>query len=126
MPYTSASISGIGESPTGPVEGTWVFGFFADGKQMQMPMILGTMIGAPESYNETGFNDPNRIYPRIEVPGETDVNRLARGDDILASTENSIRSGENDYSYKINQRMTDVPVAGPPGTGTIPFSGQAG
>ena len=24
MPYTSASISGIGESPTGPVEGTWV------------------------------------------------------------------------------------------------------
>ena len=41
MPYTSASISGIGESPTGPVEGTWVFGFFVDGKQLQQPMIMG-------------------------------------------------------------------------------------
>ena len=76
MPYTSASISGVGESPTGPVEGTWVFGFFIDGKQMQQPMILGTLAGAPEAYNEMGFNDPNKVYPKIEIPGESDVNRF--------------------------------------------------
>ena len=27
MPITSASMNGIGGSPVGPVEGTWVFGF---------------------------------------------------------------------------------------------------
>jgi hypothetical protein len=125
MPYTSASISGVGESPTGPIEGTWVFGFFADGKQMQMPMIMGTLIGAPEEYNKQGFNDPNKVYPKIEVPGESDVNRLARGLDIHHSTEDSIRSGENNLAYKKAQRMTDVPVAGPPGTGTTTAPGEA-
>jgi hypothetical protein len=28
QPITSAAISGIGSSPLGPVEGTWVIGFF--------------------------------------------------------------------------------------------------
>jgi hypothetical protein len=117
MPYTSASISGIGESPTGPVEGTWVFGFFVDGKQMQQPMIMGTLAGAPEAYNELGFNDPNKVYPKIEIPGETDVNRLARGDDIYASTVDtpSVRAGENIVAHKKKNRVKEIPKAGPPG-----------
>lgn len=117
MPYTSASISGVGESPTGPVEGTWVFGFFTDGAQMQTPMIMGTLVGAPEAYNELGFNDPNKVYPKIEIPGETDVNRLARGDNILVSTEDkpSPRAGENILAHKKKNRVTDIPLAGPPG-----------
>ncbi len=117
MPYTSASISGIGESPTGPVEGTWVFGFFVDGKQMQQPMIMGTLPGAPEAYNELGFNDPNKVYPKIKVPGETDVNRLARGTDINASTteDPSIRAGENIVAHKKKNRVIKIPKAGPPG-----------
>ena len=124
MPYTSASISGIGESPTGPVEGTWVFGFFADGAQMQQPMVMGTLIGAPEEYNQAGFNDPNKIYPKIDVRGETDVNRLARGSDINYSTVDSIRAGEKNLAFKKEMRILDVPVAGPPGTGTIPDAGE--
>ena len=32
QPITSAAMNGIGSTPTGPVEGTWVFGFFRDGK----------------------------------------------------------------------------------------------
>ena len=117
MPYTSASISGIGESPTGPVEGSWVFGFFIDGKQMQQPMIMGTLAGAPEAYNELGFNDPNKVYPKIEIPGESDVNRLARGDHINASTVDapSVRAGENIVAHKKKNRVTDIPKAGPPG-----------
>ena len=117
MPYTSASISGIGESPTGPVEGTWVFGFFVDGKQMQQPMIMGTLAGAPEAYNKLGFNDPNKVYPKIEIPGETDVNRLARGDDIYASTVDtpSVRAGENIVAHKKKNRVLKIPKAGPPG-----------
>ena len=43
MPFNSASISGVGVSPTGPVEGTWVFGLFLDGSEQQQPVILGTL-----------------------------------------------------------------------------------
>jgi len=122
MPYTSASISGIGESPTGPVEGTWVFGFFVDGKQMQQPMIMGTLAGAPEAYNELGFNDPNKVYPKIEIPGESDVNRLARGDAIRASTIEapSVRAGENILAHKKKHRVLKIPKAGPPGVESDP------
>ena len=122
MPYTSASISGIGESPTGPVEGTWVFGFFVDGKQLQQPMIMGTLAGAPEAYNDLGFNDPNKVYPKIEIPGESDVNRLARGDAIRASTIEapSVRAGENILAHKKKHRVLKIPKAGPPGVESDP------
>ena len=122
MPFTSASISGVGESPTGPVEGTWVFGFFVDGKQMQQPMIMGTLAGAPEAYNDLGFNDPNKVYPKIEIPGESDVNRLARGDAIRASTIEapSVRAGENILAHKKKHRVLKIPKAGPPGVESDP------
>lgn len=42
-PIYSASISGIGSAPLGPVEGTWVLGFFLDGNDMQQPAIFGTI-----------------------------------------------------------------------------------
>ena len=44
-PITSAGTSGIGTAPLGPVEGTWVLITFMDPDE-QMPMMLGTMIGA--------------------------------------------------------------------------------
>ena len=134
MPFTSASISGIGTSPTGPVEGTWVFGFFADGKQMQMPMILGTLIGAPDSLPKTaeGFYDPEGTYPKLyydkddpeTILDESDVNRIARGDDVDKPTghiwtqgeqsKTESRAGEDNLETKINNRVTDVPKAQPP------------
>ena len=43
QPITSAAISGIGSSPLGPVEGSWVMGFFLDGEDMQQPAMLGTI-----------------------------------------------------------------------------------
>jgi hypothetical protein len=48
---TSASISQIGQSPTGIVEGTWVVIAFAD-EYKQHPIILGTMAGVPFKYEE--------------------------------------------------------------------------
>ena len=45
QPVTSAATSGVGGSPIGPVAGTWVMGFFADGKDCQQPVIMGTMAG---------------------------------------------------------------------------------
>ena len=37
-PITTASVSGIGRSPTGIIEGSWVVGFFLDYKHQQ-PMV---------------------------------------------------------------------------------------
>ena len=34
QPITSAATSGKGSSPLGPVEGTWVLGFYLDGEDM--------------------------------------------------------------------------------------------
>lgn len=43
QPITSAALSGLGSSPLGPIEGTWVMGFFLDGQDMQQPAMLGTI-----------------------------------------------------------------------------------
>ena len=78
-PITSATVSGIGQSPLGAVEGTWVVGFFQDGSDAQQPIIIGTLPGVPSELPDTsskkGFQDAvNGAYPKYK---ETDVNRLA-------------------------------------------------
>ena len=60
QPITSAAMNGIGTTPMGPVEGTWVFGFFRDGKNAQDPVMMSTFGGIPEAVSDPtkGFNDP--------------------------------------------------------------------
>ena len=63
QPITSASMNGLGHTPMGPVEGTWVFGFFRDGQNCQEPVIFGTVAGIPQEYpfpknQNIGFLDP--------------------------------------------------------------------
>lgn len=73
MPVTSASLGGIGSSSTGLVEGSFVLGFYTDGKNRQQPIVLGSLggiagkgPGAGESGTSpgNGFNDPDAIYPK--------------------------------------------------------------
>jgi hypothetical protein len=47
-PITSAGTSGVGTTPIGPVEGTWVVGWFLDGDDKQQPAMMGTLTGKPE------------------------------------------------------------------------------
>jgi hypothetical protein len=81
MPITSASVNGIGQTPLGVVEGSWVFGFFRDGENAQDPVIMGSTPGIPrETANiDIGFSDPTGVYPKADHLNEPDVNRLARG-----------------------------------------------
>ena len=75
-PVTSSGISGLGQSPSFMVEGTWVFGYFRDGEECQEPVVLGTMPGRPvELAGSGGFYDPSQTYPRYR--DEVDTNRLA-------------------------------------------------
>ena len=66
MPTTSSGTSGVGETPHGLVEGSWVMGFFRDGNDAQDPVIMGTIMGTNAEGAEptTGFNDPNGVFPR--------------------------------------------------------------
>ena len=81
QPITSAAMNGIGTTPMGPVEGTWVFGFFRDGKNAQEPVMMSTFGGIPQEVSNPslGFNDPKGVYPLATHVNEPDVNRLARG-----------------------------------------------
>ena len=83
LPITSSGVSGIGQTPLGLVEGSWVIGFFRDADTKQDAVILGALPGKPTTTGAQnlaeglGFSDPNGIFPRH---AENDVNRLARND----------------------------------------------
>ncbi len=109
QPITSAAMNGIGTTPLGPVEGTWVFGFFRDGKSAQEPVMTGTFGGIPEDKSNPtlGFNDPFGKYPLQTHLKEADTNRLAKGDGKLPiSTEDA-----PSLIHKRKARQKDTPTA---------------
>ena len=104
---TSPALNGVGQSPTGLVEGSWVVGFFLDGNTAQEPVIMGSFGSSPSAFGEPGigFNDPNirtesdkkvephnnrdSYHPHSNYPRfikESDVNRLARNSNTVFNT----------------------------------------
>jgi hypothetical protein len=72
-------MNGIGTTPLGPVEGTWVVGFFRDGENAQEPVVIGTLGGVPyEPPKPIGFHDPKLFYPQSDHLIEPDTYRRAR------------------------------------------------
>ena len=85
MPITSASQTGVGEAPVGPVDGTWVMGYYRDGELAQEPVMIGTLPGIPENYakQNTGFNDSRLDEPSVDRHVvETDGQATPGGSDI--------------------------------------------
>ncbi|ATV46203.1 hypothetical protein [Lake Baikal phage Baikal-20-5m-C28] len=78
MPPTSASISGVGQSPTGLVEGSWVVGFFADGENNQDPIVMGSIHSTPKQDTKElrAFRDYSETYPKWL--NDTDTSYIAR------------------------------------------------
>lgn len=116
-PVTSASISGIGESATGLLPGSWVVGFFRDGETAQDPVIIGSIpstssvsvdatIAQTANYN-LGFVDPSGKNPRNM--GEPDIPKMA-----------TQKYDESDfYVTKKSLRTTNIPLATKPSLNTI-------
>ena len=107
-PITSATVSGVGQTPLGVVEGTWVVGFFTDGDDAQMPMIMGTLPGVITTdglpfeatadgiqSKQEGFFDPKGNYPKY---AESDVNRLARNDEDSPHSTLTLRKADRDIA----------------------------
>jgi hypothetical protein len=104
-PITSATVSGVGQTPLGTVEGSWVVGFFTDGAAAQMPLIIGTLPGVPSSLPVKdavkGFQDyTNANYPKYK---ETDVNRLAVNDEDNPHSTLTIRKADRDLAVGVAQ-----------------------
>jgi len=80
MPVTSASLGGVGASPTGIVQGSWVVGFWMDGTSKQVPFVLGTIHGeaGPSGKSQKGFSDPESKNPQrvtgIDTPNASNAN----------------------------------------------------
>jgi hypothetical protein len=69
-PTTSASNSGVGETPY-LIEGTHVIGFFRDGDSRQDGIVMGTVNGIPQEARRTdkGFCDHRTSLGANAVPG---------------------------------------------------------
>ena len=112
MPITSASIDGVGQSPTGIVVGSWVVGFFRDGENAQDPVVWGSIYGITQeragTYGEQGG------LPLIggSEENQSDVNKV--------NTENR---SDTIAEYKENSRVTEPSAQDdrtyPDGTGTV-------
>ena len=103
-PITSATVSGVGQTPLGPVEGTWVVGFFQDGADAQTPIVMGTLPGVPKDLpvkdDKRGFQDTlNGNYPKYK--DETDVNRLAVNDEENPHPTLTLRKADRDLAVGV-------------------------
>ena len=88
QPITSAAQTGVGMSPTGPVEGTWVVGFYRDGEDAQERVFFGTLGGipgtlSPSPFTSKGFSDPRisrdeipKDHPDLETAGLVNVSPM--------------------------------------------------
>ena len=142
MPVTDPAMQGLGTSPTFLTEGTWVVGFFRDANEKQQPIIMGSLPGVPAyaADSSTGFNDPSGKYPGTishsnHGLNESDVSRLARGEDgethkllidrrtnifkdIVAASKPNIPSVSTDTSKEENPKFSEPNPRGVETTGT--------
>ena len=132
-PITSATVSGVGQTPLGMVEGTWVVGFFTDGEEAQLPMIMGTLPGVPaflpgettdeygrsrSASGQAGFEDPLGNFPKYT---ETDVNRLAVNEKTDGAESNphsslTLRRADVDTGVSVADIDEITSIAGQTGT----------
>ena len=117
MPATSSSISGVSETPSF-IQGSSVLGFFSDGEDEQVPVIIGTLPGKPRNKRskETGFSDPSGVFPREGLGTgynglqESDLSRLAR---------NAAAEGHASLANKRAARQEAIPRAVAPHVDSI-------
>ena len=107
LPVTSASMSGIGQSATGLLRGTWVVGFFRDGTNAQDPVIMGSIpsiTSRPVDYSK-GFSDPTERYPS-NTKNADEPPIAGKPTKLNPNDENS---PEEDFGLHLN--MPDTPIS---------------
>lgn len=98
QPVTSAAMNGIGHAPVGPVEGTWVMGFFRDGESCQDPVMMGTM-GGISGYDIYG--DSVRTPTPAEKKDDS-VLKDGSGNTVVDGSGNPVKVGEPETPVSSN------------------------
>ena len=120
IPITSASLNGVGRSPTGLLVGSHVFGFYLDGQEKQLPMIWVTYAKLPdgtqnsndvpalarnintipddlfENEPESAYNDKIPKYPHNHVI-QTESGHVVEIDDTPGGERIRIRHKKGTY-----------------------------
>ena len=132
QPTTSAANSGIGTTPR-LLEGSLVMITFADGENMQLPLVLGSI---PSEIKETvlningkalrrdpgkqGFQDPKGYYPRPEYRNDIDTNKLARGYTFTETQMYNTRTMQKVVDHTVQPQVDlSYPCANPPRVPTV-------
>ena len=107
LPVTSASMTEVGQSATGLLEGSWVIGFFRDGPSAQDPIIMGSVPSVSSQVDyQKGFTDPNQRYPA--------QNKLDIAETPLAA-KSLDEAYKNSFSYtkkaELREKYDGVPTA---------------
>ena len=107
QPITSAAISGIGYSPLGVVEGSWVVVMFRDPDELQQIIILGTVGGIPQEENKAIDEDQDESISIDGIPEKTES--TPKGDVVTDGSGNTVTDGNGNP-------VTTTPTATTPET----------
>lgn len=111
LPNTSASMTGIGRSATGLLQGSWVIGFFRDGTSAQDPIVIGSVPSrtTQKITNESsGYRDPTNQYPLDAEIGNSDM------------PDESRTEFQESYGYVTKQTLRDEYVEIPTSDTAVP------
>lgn len=124
QPITSAAISGIGSSPVGAVEGTWVVIMFRD-EDMQQPIILGTIGGIPQQESKTIDMDEDESIS-IDQSSKK-VESTPQGDVVTSESGSIVTDGNgNPVQTSTAANSTPQPQIASKGGGIPPSSAKRG
>jgi len=97
------------DSPIGPAVGTWVMGFFADGKNAQQPIMTHIIDSGYKTANDPTppENSPSWGGKREISTGEVNTNRLSRGEtDSTYISDHTPKTGIA-VAGKMNKRYSE-------------------
>jgi len=114
LPITSASTSGVGSAPLGPVTGTWVIGFFLDGEDMQQPAIFGTIGTKAAGLGFGGADEKDEITNTNQG-----IKKDAKGNPVLDENGNTIPTGTPPIDGWVIGQTSKSRESGDGGPGTI-------
>lgn len=110
MPTTASGTSGVGDSPHGLMEGSWVVGFFRDGPSAQDPIIMGS-IASKSSERDISLGFTSTSFPRGEYIDQSDVNKSAR--------KSTYKSGSSFQTREQGSTVDPIKTAVPPKVTTV-------
>lgn len=105
LPTTTPSMNGMGETPSFLVEGTWVMGFFRDGRNAQQPVVIASLPGIPEetARPSKGFYDPRTTFNSPRKLTSKRYPNDGTGAQLTEGTATSFPRTVDNYSNIINE-----------------------